>query len=404
MIRRRYPRFYKGLLKTALKLFASGNISNGKCIAEFEISFAQYIGSRFASVTCSGRNGLDLLLDAYNIQTGDEILIPAYTLKDLVYLIESKGIKPKLVDIENDSFNLNPDLINKAITPKTKAILATHLFGLPCNIEKIVKIAKEHKLIVIEDCAHSLGSLYKNKKTGSFGDAGFFSFEIIKSINTFGGGMISTNDPVIYSAVKKKAQTYPFNNKELFKKIVFAYFEHFLINSPVYLLLLRFFMYPLTAKLISKTYLYLHKKTRLEYSAYTNLQALMGLAQLRNIDKNNEKRIFIAGELSKRLNMNVFPQKIGNEMKHNYYFYVAKLRTKLKIESVRNMLIKKGIDSGIKSEITDNCAAAKEGNIFPSVQEVYEHSLQLPMYDDLDKYKIENIAEAVNEICKQPYR
>ena len=162
MIRRRNPRFYKGELRDILKLIFTAQVADGEYLELFEKKFAEYTGTKFALATCSGRNGLDLLLDTLNLNKGDEVLMPAYTLKDLVYLIKAKGLEPRLVDIESDSFNMNPALIESSITQKTKVILATHIFGLPGNMKGILDMAKKHDLKVIEDCAHAAGAEYEN--------------------------------------------------------------------------------------------------------------------------------------------------------------------------------------------------------------------------------------------------
>ncbi|MBL7129987.1 MAG: aminotransferase class I/II-fold pyridoxal phosphate-dependent enzyme [Candidatus Omnitrophica bacterium] len=399
MIPRKSFRFYKGELKDILSLVFAGKVSEGKYIELFEKKFAEYIGTQFAIATCSGRNGMDLLLDSLGLNEGDEILLPAYTLGDLIYIIKDKGLVPKLVDIEEDSFNINPDLIESEITDKTRVIIATHMFGLSCNIAKILDIARMHNLRVIEDCAHAAGAEFKGQKLGSFAKAGFFSFESNKPINTFGGGMITTNDAKINSLVRDKIKNYPETPRKVLSKVLFTYIEHWILKSFLYRALNALFMFKTSTKIISKFYLSIHNQARVEYSRFTSLQAFLGLRQLSYLDQCNEKRSKLAGELSERLSEKVIPQRSQFQQGRIFYFYTVRIIGKKDLESVRRKLLIKGIDAGIRSEVTDNCALSignTEG--YTIVAEIFNRVLQLPIHDQLRQRDIDYIVRAVNEI------
>lgn len=400
MIRRRKPRFYPGELSDILSLLLSGGFLEGPCVGQFEKEIAGYLGRKHAAATCSGRNGLDLILDAYGIGPGDEVLVPAYTLKDLILLLRSKGIVPRLVDIENGSFNIDPAKLEERRTPKTKAVLATHLFGSACRIQDIVRFARSHGLVVIEDCAHGLGAETGGKKVGSFGDAAFLSFELIKPVNTFGGGMVVTDDPRVHAFIKAKTAGYPFGGRGLALKMAVDLLEHALISSPLFPLLMRLFANPLAAKTLSRIYLSLQSQTRLEYSRYANVQAQLGLAQLKGLDQRNDMRISAAHEISARLLQEILPQAAPPGDRHIYYFYVASLPTGLDPERVRDQLRRQGVDAGIRFEITDDCSLLKglEGD-FPATKEAYRRAIQLPIYDGLDPAVSGLIAKALNAAC-----
>ncbi len=395
MIRRRKFRFYKGEIKDVLRLLFSGKIANGEYAALFEEAFAGYIGTKFAISTCSGRYALEMILEAFKLKPGDEIIMPAYTLKDLVYLVESKGFIVKFVDIEGGSFNMDAGLIEGRITPKTRAIIATHLFGLPCNIEKISQIAKKHNLPVIEDCAHSLGAGFKGRRTGSFGDAAFFSFEALKLINTFGGGMVTTNDAAIAAAVKLSARK-PVRSTKVLSKIAFNYFENMVIMGPLYPLLLRLFLSKITSGMISKFYLLAHHGARISQSGFSNLQALMGLRQLDALDERNKIRANRAEELKKMLNGNITIQHGTSSIERVYYFLVAKTPAVNNIEETRRSIAMRGVDVGIREEITDNCARTfGQESYFPVASEAFNSNRQLPLYDDLTKKEMLKISSAL---------
>lgn len=397
MLRRRNPRFYKRELRDILKMVFTAKVVEGEYIKLFEKKFAEYIGTKFAIATCAGRNGLDLLLDTLDLNEKDEILVPAYTLKDLIYLIRAKGLEPKLIDIERDTFNINPDLIEEKITDRTKVILATHIFGLPCNMERILDIAKKHNLKVIEDCAHAAGAEYKNRKVGSLGDAAFFSFETTKPINTFGGGIITTDDQRVASVVRQKIKSYPVGGWGIVNKILFTYLEHLIIRSPFYPLLISSFMFKSTTKIMSNLYLFLHNRARVSYSRFTNIQALIGLAQLNQLDEKNEKRNRLAYRLTEMLDKSILSQKAEIDTKRIFYMYIVRLPIKEGIGKVRGEILRKGIDAGIKGEITDDCSKIISEKDCPIVKQVYNSALQLPMYDQLTERNIDYIAKIAND-------
>jgi len=399
MIPRRNPRFYKGELKDILSLIFEKKVGEGKYIEMFEKKFAEQIGTKFAIATCSGRNAMDLLLESLDLSKGDEILMPAYTLKDLIQVIKQRGLVPKLVDIEEDSFNIDPNAIEERITDKTKVIIATHMFGLPCNIEKISDIANKHDLVLIEDCAHAAGAKFKDKSAGSFGRAAFFSFEVTKPINTFGGGAITTGDDALYAAIKEKIKNYPIHSRKLVSKILFTYIEHLIIKSPFYRLLNLLFMFKFTTVIISKLYLFLHKQSRVEYSRFTNLQALLGLKQITSLSFCNKKRNRSAWELTDKLGDKVQLQRSEFENNRIFYFYVVKMVNQNNLESIRRRLSIKGVDVGIRGEITDNCALVT-GNPeeYPVTDNTYNRALQLPIYDELRQKDIDFITNSISGI------
>ncbi len=188
--------------KAVLEVLTSGNLAQGEKVEEFEINFAKYIGTKFAIATSNGTTALFLALSALGIGKGDEVITTSFSFIASANAILFTGAKPVFVDIESDSFNLNPSLIEKKISKKTKAILPVHLYGLPANMKEIKKIAKKHNLFVIEDACQAHGATIDGKKAGSIGIAGCFSFYATKNMTTGEGGMITTNNPGIAKKVK----------------------------------------------------------------------------------------------------------------------------------------------------------------------------------------------------------
>jgi len=176
-----------------MEVLDSGMLAQGPRAAKLEEKFAGVCGTEFAIATSSGTTALHVALLAHEIGVGDEVITTPFTFMASVNAILYVGAKPVFVDIEEDSFNINPQLIEAAISPSTKAILLVHLYGNPCNLEAITRIAKKHNLVVIEDACQAIGAKFQGKSVGSFG-TGCFSLYATKNIMAGEGGMITTSD------------------------------------------------------------------------------------------------------------------------------------------------------------------------------------------------------------------
>jgi perosamine synthetase len=172
--------------------------SKGKYVKTFEDNFANYIGVNHATSVCNGTVALHLALVTLGIGQGDEVIVPSFTYIASVSSITFSGAKPVFVDSLEDTWQMSPDDIERKITDKTKAIMAVHIYGYPCDMEAICKIAKKHDIFVIEDCAEAFGSKFNDRYAGTFGDISTFSFYGNKTITTGEGGMVVTNDETLY--------------------------------------------------------------------------------------------------------------------------------------------------------------------------------------------------------------
>ena len=195
---RQYATIESDVSDAVLKVLASGQYINGPVVESFSKQFADYIGSQECVVCNSGTDALYLALRALNIGPGDEVITSAFTFIATAEAVSAVGAVPVFVDIELETFNLNPALIEQAITPQTKAILPVHIFGQPVDMDAVMAVAKAHGLPVIEDCAQATGAQWKDQKVGSIGRVGCFSFFPTKNLGGCGdGGAIATNDPAI---------------------------------------------------------------------------------------------------------------------------------------------------------------------------------------------------------------
>lgn len=182
-------------LKYLTDAFLSTWISSaGEYINRFENQFASFCGTEYGVATSNGTTAIHLALDALNVREGDEVIVPDLTFAATINAVLYTRATPVVVDVETDSWCIDPAEIEKVITPKTKAIIPVHIYGQPCNMEAIMDIANKHNLYVIEDCAEAHGATFKGKKVGSFGHINTFSFFANKIITTGEGGICLTND------------------------------------------------------------------------------------------------------------------------------------------------------------------------------------------------------------------
>lgn len=172
--------------------------SKGRFIPLFEHAFAERVGVTYATCTCNGTVALHLALVALGLGPGDEVILPTLTYIACANAVTYTGAVPVFVDSLPDTWQMDPADVLRRITPRTRAIMAVHLYGHPCDLPALVRIAKEHRLFLIEDCAEAFGSYYDGTHVGSFGDIGIYSFFGNKTITTGEGGAVVTNDLTLY--------------------------------------------------------------------------------------------------------------------------------------------------------------------------------------------------------------
>jgi len=280
----------------------------GEFISRFESDFASYCECKYGVATTSGTTALHLALATLGISTGDEVLVATFTNMATFFAVLYQGARPIPIDIEEDTWNLDPILLEKKITPKTKAIIVVHIYGHPVDMDPVLEIARKHNLFVIEDAAEAHGALYKGKKIGSLSDIACFSFYANKILTTGEGGMITTN------------------NKELAKKAR-------VLQSLAY---------------GDKESRFMHVAVGFNYRM-TNLQAAVGCAQLENIEKVVELKRKIASFYTQKLDVIKDLQlPVEKEYAKNvYWMYFVVLRGSLegKRKQIMNELEQRGIQT-----------------------------------------------------------
>lgn len=171
--------------------------SRGSFISRFEEAFAKFTGAPGATAVANGTVAIHLALEALGIGSGDEVIVPSFTYVASVNTILQTGAKPVYVDSIESTLQVDPEAVRKAIGPNTKAVMAVHLYGHPCDMDALVAICREHDLLLIEDCAEAFGTFWRGQHVGTFGDAATFSFFGNKTITTGEGGMVLAHDPAV---------------------------------------------------------------------------------------------------------------------------------------------------------------------------------------------------------------
>jgi len=270
----------------------------GKGIKELEREIKEYLGVKYAVSFNSGRSALFAILKSLDEKNGNSVLLQAFTCNAAINPILWADLKPIYVDCNKDDFNVDVEDIKKKIAenPKTKILMVQHTFGMPANMDEVMAIVRQNNLFLIEDCAHSLGAEYNNKKVGTFGNAAFFSFSRDKIISSVYGGIAVTNDDQLGKKLEALQKTFgPASNFWIFQQILHPILLHYII-LPVYNFLdlgKIFLVASQVLNILSKAVSWKEKRgERPDYfpKALPNALALMALNQFGKLEKFEKHR------------------------------------------------------------------------------------------------------------------
>jgi perosamine synthetase len=336
--------------------------SQGEYIRKFESLFARKMGAKYGVTANNGTTALHLAVAALDIGPGDEVIIPTHTMIATANAVRYTGAKPVLVDSELKTWNMDPDQIENMITKKTKAIMPVHTYGHPCDMDKIMSIAKKHGLYVIEDAAEAHGAVYKGRKIGSIGHAASFSFYANKILTCGEGGMVTTND-------KKLAE-----KMQVMKNHAFSHERHFW-----------------------------HKLLGFNYRM-TNIQAAIGLAQTEKLEKLAAARIknaMLYNSLLQEIDEIQLPPSTPG-IKNVYWMYGILLKNWSKVtrDTLRYELAAKGIETRtffIPMHLQPVFKGWFKGE-YPNAEYLCTNGLYLPSSSSLTEKEIRYVAGTIKDI------
>jgi len=354
----------------------SGWLGTGPKVHKFEEMFKEYKGVKYAMALNSCTAALHLSMLAIGIKPGNEVILPSMTFASTSNAVIHAGGKPILVDCEKDTMNMDPEDIERQITPKTKAIIPVYFAGRPCNMDRIVDIANKHNLKIVEDAAHAIEAEYNGKKTGTFGDIGCFSFYVTKNIITGEGGMAITN--VGEYANKIKRLSFHGIRKDKLHSSSDKKYKHY--------------------QVIDKGF----KLTMMD------IQAAIGIHQLPRVEKYWERR----KEIWERYNeafkdLPVFiPAPIPNGVKHSYHLYTLLLDIdKLNItrDEFLYEMAKRNIGVGVHyialhlHPYYQQKYGYKQGD-FPNADWISDRTVSIPLSAKLTDDDVQDVINTVREI------
>lgn len=361
MILNANPKLENYLLSSEINTKIKKIIKNGKYILSdnvnnFEKKFAKYIGVKYAVGVNSGTDALIIALRCFGIKKDDEVIIPGLSASATAIAVKNVGARIVYADINLNNYNICEKDILRKITKKTKAVIIVHLHGLTANMHKILKILKKKNIKIIEDCAQSHGSKLGNKKSGSFGDFGCFSFYPTKNLNCIGdGGIITTNDHNNYLMAKKIRQ-YGWLTRD---------------NSEI-----------------------IGINSRLD-----EIQAAILLIKLRRLDKLNAVRRKIAHKYLKNIsNKNIILPKIDDLSNHVFHHFVVRL-----LNINRDKLIKEFLNRNIQILVHYKIPLFKQKALYgkklnlKNTVHVCDNTISLPMYPGLLDPQINKICNILNK-------
>ncbi len=349
-------------INAVVGVLKSGRLSLGPSLLRFEADFAKYVGTKYACAVSSGTAGLHLAVKALGLKLGDEVITTPFSFIASSNCLLYEGIRPVFVDVDDATFNLDSEKLERAITLKTKAIVIVHIFGQSADMVPVMRLARKYKLSVIEDACESIGATYHGRTTGTFGDVGVFAFYPNKQMTTGEGGMLVSNS--------KKLQ-------ELF-------------------LSLR--NHGRAANMEKVDHRVLGYNYRMD-----EMSAALGLSQLKRVGSFIREREKIAGWYSEYLanTPNIVTPTIGANRTHSWFVYVVRI-TNGKRDRLQRFLLEHGIQTKVYlptihlQPFMRDQFGYQQGD-FPIAEKVSSQALALPLFVGLRQHEVKRIAEAIKQ-------
>jgi len=377
------------------------NLKDKNTIRKFENVFSKFIGSPYCLAFPYARTAIFFSLKACNFPRGSEIIMPPISIKGILDVVLDCGLIPVFVDIDPNTLCFDSKKLKKAITPKTKAIIVTYLYGIVPNIKEIISISKKSNLFVIEDFSQCLNGKFKSKKVGTFGDVGVYSASSIKTLDTYGGGLLICKNKKLFSTLSQYKDSLPSPGRwHLITKILTDLTRNLATNRIIFTCfvfpLLRFLNFIKPGSVIKQTgdrnsNMILSLPREWFYS-FSSLQANVGLfylPKINNIDKiriENVRRIKSATSI-------IFPKGVLNSI-NVYWQLIAFFYDPQKIQQKLHL---KGIDTARSSLLNiSNLSAYPYRKSMPYAENLYNQGLFIPSYHSLSKKDIKRIIDALN--------
>lgn len=361
------PYFDKRDIAEIKKVLDSGWVSQGPKLKDFEQRVSAYLGVKYAIAVSNCTSALHLSLLACGVKENDEVIVADYTFPATAYAVLYCKAKPVFMDIDPQTYNINPDRIKERITNRTKAIIPVHAFGQSASMGRILAIARKRKLRVIEDAACALGAKYRGRFAGIMGDTGCFSLHARKGITSGEGGIVVTNDGKIASKIRSLS------------------------------------IYGTRKKCLKGKFLSLPEFVFLGYNyKMSDILAAVGMSQLAKLDKIIKKKRTLAAYWNRKLKKikHVSPPFVDKNAYHIYQSYVALLDEKTDRDVVIHKLADRGIQAHIGTYALHKQPVFRSKSKLTNSYRVFKQALALPLYYTLTKKDIDWMAKNLKEILE----
>lgn len=368
-------------------------------VAAFEQAFGAAVGVRHALAVASGRDALGLILDSLGLAAGDELIIPAYTLGELLPPMQARGIVPVPADIDPATFNVTTASVGARIGPRTRAILVVHLLGAPCDMPAICALGSTHRLPVIEDCAHAIGARIDGRAIGSFGHAALFSLEATKAVSAYGGGVVATDDAALASRIRERIDGRARREWPAVRKMLFKFAEELVVRSPLYGVLARMLFSARSAGGFGRFYRRAHDRVRGMPGAFSGFQARLGLRRLGRVDARNRRLNAVWDDLARQLPARFAVQQREHAGVPAFYNLVALFDGDIAL--LRAAAQRAGLDLGIGGEVMDDTAAQLGLAGCPGAAHAFARAVLIPLYDGMPAYRRQRMMAILQRIVRE---
>lgn len=360
-------------------------------VRAFEDMASIALDGRKVRATASGRDALDLILDGLGLGAGDELVVPAYTLGELVPRLQARGVQPVAADVDVDSFAVTPQSVARAITPRTRAVVALHVFGGPCDIEGIAAVTAARGLPLIEDCAHAFGASIGGRPAGSVGTAALFSLEVAKPVAAFGGGLlVSANEELLAAAAarldQRQRHPWPATRKALMKTV-----EELAVRSPAYGIAARLMFREYKSGGFEQFYRGLHDRVRPADVAFSGFQARMASRRLVRLPQRNRELNALWQQLAEQLPPGFTSQQRNRFGEPTAYNFVARYAGDL--SALRRRAQARGLDLALHGEVLDDVAPMLGQGDCPGAAQVFAQAVAIPLHRGIDAARLQRIGE-----------
>jgi len=353
-------------INAVVEVLKSGRLSLGPKLKEFEDNFKDLIGTKYAIAVNSGTSGLHLCMKSLNLKKGDEVITTPFSFISSANCVLYEGAKPVFVDVDDKTFNIDVNQIEKKINEKTKAILPVHVFGHPCDMKEILRLSDKYNLDIVEDACESIGSAYNGRKVGTFGRASVFAFYPNKQMTTGEGGMICTNSQRVYNLCKSLRDQGRTDSGQWFSHDYLGY--NYRLND---------------------------------------MSCALGVSQLKRFNdliKERKKLANLYNDLFSDI-CGLVPPYVENYADHSWFVYVVKLDKHINRDKLILVLNRKGVQTrpyfpAIHLQpLYKSMFGYKEG-VFPITERLSQSSLALPFFVGLSEDDVHNVYKEIKNALK----